>query len=307
MIRLAIRVRREQAELVLAELLELAPAGVEETEPDPETVEFAVYGAPGELPALPDLDAICAGSLVEISTSELPDDWHERWKDFHKPVVVPAAATMDPAEHPLTLRIRPPWDAPAPPPRSLETAVTQREIVIDPGQAFGTGGHASTRLCLELLLELLADGFAPGPLLDVGTGSGVLAIAGGMLGFGPLLGLDHEQESVQAAAENAHANGVELEVRHYDLRSVTLPWLGGDRDAPDGPLLMMANLLRPLLLVLCRALADPPDELVMGGLLVEEVDEVVAAFIERHGLRERRRVLCGDWAAVWLSARVGTE
>jgi len=310
-IRLAIRVRREQAELVLAELLELAPAGVEELEPDPETVEFAVYGAPGELPSLPDLDAICAGSLIEISTSELPDDWHERWKEFHQPVVVPAAAALDdPAEHPLTLRIRPPWDTPAPPPRS-PVASTQREIVIDPGQAFGTGGHASTRLCLELLLELLADGFRPGPLLDVGTGSGVLAIAGGMLGFGPLLGLDHEQESVEAAVANARANGLELEVRRYDVRSDPLPWLGEgegegeDAAAPGGPRLVMANLLRPLLLVLARAVHHPPEELITGGLLVEEVDEVAGAFAERHGMRERRRVVCGDWAAAWLSARVG--
>jgi ribosomal protein L11 methyltransferase len=305
-IRLAIRVRREQAELVLAELLELAPAGVEESEPDPRTVEFAIYGAPGELPALPDLDAICAGSLVEISTSELPDDWHERWKEFHRPVLVPADAEADPASHPLTLRIRPPWDAPAPPPpRTSGTAPTQHEIVIDPGQAFGTGGHASTRLCLELLLELLTDGHRPGPLLDVGTGSGVLAIAGGMLGFGPLLGLDHEQESVEAAAVNARVNGVELEVRRYDVRSDSLPWLGAADDAPDGPLVLMANLLRPLLLVLSRALHHPPDELVMGGLLVHEVDEVAAAFAERLGMRERRRVQSGDWAAAWLSGRPG--
>jgi ribosomal protein L11 methyltransferase len=297
-IRLAIRVRREQAELVLAELLELAPAGVEELEPDPETVEFAVYGAPGELPSLPALDAICAGSLIEISTSELPDDWHERWKEFHKPVVVPAGA-----EHPLTLRIRPPWDAPAPPPRSAAYS-TQREIVIDPGQAFGTGGHASTRLCLELLLELLADGFAPGPLLDVGTGSGVLAIAGGMLGFGPLLGVDYEEESVEAAVGNALANGVALEVRRCDLRSDPIPWLGEDSDdaAPAEPLLVMANLLRPLLLALSRAMSHVPDALIMGGLLVEEVDEVVGTLAERHGMREHRRVGSGDWAAVWLGA-----
>ena len=70
MIRLAVRVRREQAELVLAELLELVPAGVEEVEVGDETVEYAVYGAPGELPSLPDLNAAVGDALVEISTSD---------------------------------------------------------------------------------------------------------------------------------------------------------------------------------------------------------------------------------------------
>ena len=86
MIRLAVRVSREQAELVLAELLELAPAGVEEVHGEGGTVEYAVYGAPGELPDLPDVRAVVGEALVEISTSEIPDDWHERWKQFHRHV-----------------------------------------------------------------------------------------------------------------------------------------------------------------------------------------------------------------------------
>ncbi len=78
MIRLAVRVRRDQAELVLAELLELAPAGVEEVEIGADTIEYAVYGAPGELPSLPDLNAAAGDALVEISTSHTEDDWQER-------------------------------------------------------------------------------------------------------------------------------------------------------------------------------------------------------------------------------------
>ena len=89
MIRLAIRVPREHAEVVLAELLELAPSGVEELSGG-EHVEYAVYGAPGELPGLPDLRAMAGGALVEISTSEIADDWHERWKSFHHAVLVQA-------------------------------------------------------------------------------------------------------------------------------------------------------------------------------------------------------------------------
>ena len=78
MIRLALRVQREQAEIVLAELLELAPGGVEELS-DGDVVEYAVYGAPGELPDLPDLRAAAGAALVEVSTTEVADDWDERW------------------------------------------------------------------------------------------------------------------------------------------------------------------------------------------------------------------------------------
>ncbi|HEY3970898.1 MAG TPA: hypothetical protein VGL79_05815, partial [Solirubrobacteraceae bacterium] len=97
MIRLALRVRRSDAELVLADLLELAPSGVEEVELPASDggegmVEYAVYGAPGELPLLPDLQAAAGGALVEISTSEVADDWSERWKQFHQPVLIEACA-----------------------------------------------------------------------------------------------------------------------------------------------------------------------------------------------------------------------
>lgn len=297
MIRLAVRVPREQAELVLAELLELAPAGVEEVDTGEGTVEYAVYGAPGELPGLPDLDAAVGDAVVEISTSEIADDWQERWKQFHRPILISAPTPADGAARRLpALHVRPPWEAPSELPDD-----EVREIVIDPGQAFGTGAHASTRMCLELLLELAAEEPPAGPLLDVGTGSGVLAIAGAALGFEPVLGLDHELESVHAAAENATVNDVRIEVRRFDLRSQLLPWLDGP-DRPDAPLVMLANLLRPLLLELANTMPAAPAHLLASGLLVEEVDEIVDAFAARLGLRERERRTSGEWAAVWLSA-----
>jgi ribosomal protein L11 methyltransferase len=289
-IRLALRVRREQAEVVLAELLELAPAGVEETDLASEGIEYAVYGAPGELPSLPDLRAVVGGALVEISTSEVADDWQERWKDFHHPVLIPAPAGAVPALH-----VRPPWEEPSALARGHVC-----EIVIDPGQAFGTGGHASTRMCLELLLELAAAEPPRGPLLDVGTGSGVLAIAGALLGFGPVLGLDNELESVEAARVNADVNGVPIEVRRLDLRAHALPWLGQE-PAPATPLVMTANLLRPLLLELAASIPSAPAHLIAGGLLTHEADEIAAAFAERLGLRERERRRSGEWAALWLA------
>ena len=89
MIRLAVRVRREQAELVLAELLDLAPSGVEEVSVGSgDVVEYAVYGAPGELPALPELTAAAGGALVEVRSTEVADDWDQRWREFHRPLVL---------------------------------------------------------------------------------------------------------------------------------------------------------------------------------------------------------------------------
>jgi ribosomal protein L11 methyltransferase len=297
-IRLAIRVKRQQAELVLAELLELAPAGVEELSVGEDMVEYAVYGAPGEIPALPELDAVVGDALVEIATSEIPDDWSERWREFHRPVLIPAPSRPDGGPSALpALHVRPPWEAPS---GHTHTAVT--EIVIDPGQAFGTGAHASTRMCLELLLELAASEPPAGALLDVGTGSGVLAIAAAKLGFQPVLGLDHEQESVSASAENALVNDVQIEVRRFDLRSEALPWLG-EAVEQSNQLVMLANLLRPLLLELAATISVAPAHLVASGLLRDEVDEVAGAFAERLGMRELKRRESGEWAAVWLTAR----
>jgi ribosomal protein L11 methyltransferase len=282
-IRLAVRVPRERSELVLAELLDLAPGGVEEVSIDDRTVEYAVYGAPGELPGLPDLQALAGGSLVALSTSEVADDWQERWREFHRPVVIePPVGAGVPA-----LRVRPPWEPAASPDSAL------LELVIDPGQAFGTGAHATTRLCLELLLALRARGGA-GAVLDVGTGSGVLAIAAALLGFGPVAALDNERESVQAALDNAAANGVAITVARLDLRAEPLPASRG---------VVLANLLRPLLADLAGALAQQaPSHLLAGGLLEGELDEVTELFERRNGLVPVERRTRDGWGAIWLAA-----
>jgi ribosomal protein L11 methyltransferase len=296
-IRLAVRVRRAQAELVLAELLELAPAGVEELDVGSEAVEYAVYGSAGELPALPELEATVGDALVEISTTEIPDGWQERWKLFHRPILIEAPAALAGAEGGAPdLVVRPPWEAPRP-----RAGRVVEDIVIDPGQAFGTGAHATTRLCLELLLELASLGRSSGPLLDVGTGSGVLAIAGARLLFTPVLALDNERESVAAARENADRNSVDVDVRHLDLRSQPLPWIGAGW-RPLGSVVVVANLLRPLLLELEPKIVRRPAHLLAGGLLREEVGEIVTAFAARLGLRELQRRESGEWAAVWMAA-----
>ena len=266
MIRLAVRVGRADAEPVLAELLALAPAGLEERDVDGDTVEYALYGAEGELPALPDVRAAAGDALVEVRTSELPDDWQQRWREWHRP------ADVGP------LRVRPPWAAPRP---------GALDVVIEPGRAFGTGAHATTRLCLDLLV-----GIPPrGALADWGCGSGVLAVAAARLGWAPVAACDVEGVALDATREAAAANGVVVDATRCDLRRGGGPW------APT----VVANLVRPLLLDLAGGLDRVPDRLLASGLRAEEVDAVARAFA-RRGLVPRKRREADGWAAILLSA-----
>jgi ribosomal protein L11 methyltransferase len=269
LIRLAVRCRPDDAELVLARLLELAPNGVEE-ERGPDWVEYAVYGAPGELPDLGEAQAAVGASLVEVSSAEIPDDWADRWADFHRPIVV--------ADR---LRVRPSWCEPE------DGAI---DVVVDPGRAFGTGAHATTRLCLELLVELADRGEARGPLADWGTGSGVLAIAAAKLGWAPVSACDREPASLEAAAANSEANGVEVALERVDVRE----------QAPPAAPTVVANLTAPLLAACAERIGErPPATLVCSGMLGAEADGVAAALAEA-GLSEVERPASGDWAALLL-------
>ncbi len=269
MIRLAVRVAAEQAELVLAELLELAPSGVEERELDG-AVEYAVYGAPGELPALPDLEAAAGGALVQVSTEEIADDWAQRWRRFHRPLVLDRRLT-----------VRPPWEP---------AGDTPLDVVIDPGQAFGTGAHATTRLCLELMLDQTPPDDARA-FVDLGCGSGVLAIVAAQLGWAPVTALDNDPAAVAATRANANANAVELEARSFDLRA---------EQVPDCHL-VAANVLAGPLRTWAASQRQLPPSLILSGLLVHEADEVAAAFAAR-GRCERERRTRGEWAALVMSA-----
>jgi len=289
LIRLAVRCTPEQAEIVLAELIVLAPNGVEE-EQGPGYVEYAIYGGEGELPELGEIEVAAGDGLVEVVATEIPDDWADRWQDFHKPLLIGER-----------LWLRPSWEEPR------EGTI---DVVVDPGRAFGTGAHPTTRLCLEQLLELAESGEASGPLTDLGTGSGVLAIAAAKLGWSPVRGYDHEQPSVEAAAANAAANGVEIEVERINLRE-RLPEL-----APT----VVANMTAPVLKVVAEQLdgggsrgrasrslpavapggpPPAPSTLILSGLLPAELDEIAATFVP-IGLTEADRRLHGDWAALLL-------
>jgi ribosomal protein L11 methyltransferase len=172
-----------------ARMLELFPEGFEEAEA-PGGVELAAYtAAPGEQRLRRAFDG--------IASKPVPADWADRWRQFHTGVRVGR------------FWIGPPWEQPRAGPLT---------VVIDPGQAFGTGAHATTRLCLELLGSC-----EPGSLLDIGCGSGVLAIAAAKLRFGPILAVDSDPAAVEAARDNATRNGVALDVRKADALAEPLP------------------------------------------------------------------------------------
>jgi ribosomal protein L11 methyltransferase len=171
----------ERAEPARAIMLELFPQGFEEVDRENGGVELIAYtDASGE--------ERLWQAFGGAQASDVEEGWEDRWRDFHRPVQVGR------------LWVGPPWESPPDGARTL---------VIDPGRAFGTGAHPTTRLCLELLQD---DELGRGSVLDVGCGSGVLSIAAALLGYAAIHAVDVEAAAVEATRENAAVNGVELTV-----------------------------------------------------------------------------------------------
>ncbi len=226
-------------------------------------------------------------SGVEIGPAEAmpPVDWSEAWK-----------RGLGPIEISPRLLVRPPFSR-------VTLAPGQREIVIDPGQAFGTGTHASTRLCLEWIDALLADpprSAPPTRLLDVGTGSGILALAAVALGAESAFGFDLDPVAIEAAEEAARANGLAGAVRFARVPIEEVP------ATPAHPLIV-ANLLKRELLPIAGEIAErlaPGGSLVLAGLLEEDAAEVAARFAA-FGLVERERRVRDDAVGRWIAPRYG--
>jgi ribosomal protein L11 methyltransferase len=225
-------------------MLELFPHGFEEVD-DHGGVELVAYtDAAGE----ERLWHTFGGARAE----DVAADWRDRWKAFHHPVVVGP------------LWIGPPWET-APP------DVTA--VVIEPARAFGTGAHPTTRLCIELLLEL-----GRGSVLDIGCGSGVLAIAAAKLGFAPVVALDSDENAVDAARANATTNDVAVTASVADVLAADLP----ESDVA------LANITRPTLEQLAPRIRA--GRLVGSGYLPSDESEL-------PGWRHIRRVARESWAA----------
>jgi ribosomal protein L11 methyltransferase len=245
-----VRVPAGREEASRARLLELVPQGFEEVE-GACGLELAAYVAR-------EREVLVRAAFEDVSSEAVEPGWEDRWRDFHRPVRVAG------------LWIGPPWE-PAP--------VGEPVVVVDPGRAFGTGAHPTTRACVELLAGLVR-----GSLLDAGCGSGVVAVAAVRLGFAPVTALDLDPVAVEAARATAARNEVEVDLRQADAVADDLP-------AAD---VLVANIE---LRVVEALLARPPraSVAVTSGYLAQ--DEVSAP-----GWRRVERLELEGWAADVLVA-----
>jgi ribosomal protein L11 methyltransferase len=238
LIRLAIRVRADRAEMALADLLPVLAAGAEERAVDG-GVEYALYGLARELPGEDEIRALAGDAVLEVRSEPVPDGWERRWHEYLRPVQAGS------------LVVRPPWIGGA-----------ESDLVIDPGTYFGAGTHATTRLCLELL-QACEPG---GPLCDWGAGTGVLAIAAARLGWSPVSAVELEEGVIRA---NAERNDVEVDVVAGDLRRAA-PWAPTIVANLTRPLLLQLAPARSARFVLSGFLSDEADEIVAAFGLREE-------------------------------------
>ncbi len=144
-----------------------------------------------------DAGELALRKIYDVTSQSFAEGWEEAWREFHHGIVVGR------------FWIGPPWE---------EATDDVEPVVIDPGRAFGTGAHATTRLTLELLQKT-----GPGSLLDVGCGSGVLSIAAAKLGFRPIVAIDIDDDAVDITLANARVNGVELDAYRSDALADDLP------------------------------------------------------------------------------------
>jgi len=227
LLRVAVRVPPHEREQAIARLLDLAPLGFEESE-RPGEVELAVYtDLAGEMRLRAAFGAV-ESMLVEPG-------WEDGWRSFHEPVRAGE------------IWIGPPWLTPPP---------GEPTVVIDPGRAFGTGAHPTTRLCVELLA-----GLPRGSLVDIGCGSGVLAIAAARLGFGPVTAIDNDPVAIKATLANAAVNAVRLDA--YVVNALRDP-------IPRADVAVANVLLAPVEAILARLAATT---VVTSGYLTGEVPE----------------------------------
>ena len=249
----------------------LQPSGWQE-EDDGDTIVFwledgAEAGAADGLARL--------GAFGRLDAAPERPGWEDAWKAFHRPQVIGR------------LYVRPPW---------YPAREDLLDVVVEVGQGFGTGGHATTRQCLDEIQEV-----APGSLLDLGCGSGVVSLAALRLGFAPVWGVDVDPAAVRCAEENAARNGFASVFTAGDVTA-------GDCRLPEAST-VVANIALGPILRLARRFgagpgAEPPalraEHLLLAGLLVEQADEAAAAFVLYEELRRRRD---GEWALVHLTRR----
>jgi ribosomal protein L11 methyltransferase len=231
-------------------------------------------------PAPKEISALETG-LCEISTATPPairinrikrEDWAESWKKHFPPLRIGRA-----------LLIKPSWDKTRPAPGQVT-------VVLDPGLSFGTGQHPTTGFCLRQIMHFHLCG--GGSFLDLGTGSGILAIAAARLGFPAVEAIDNDADAIRVARANARLNGVAERIRFKEADLSKMPTTGGQKFD-----MVCANLTHDLLVSQQARIVSrlrPQGWLVLAGILTEQFADVRSAY-ERAGFRLRRTSLRGEW------------
>ena len=246
----------------------LQPAGWQEEDGGDTLVFWLADGAAEDAEAAAVLARL--GALGALVAESQEPGWETAWQEFHRPQTIGR------------VYVRPPWCEPEP---------GLLDLVVDAGQAFGTGGHATTRQCLQEIQAI-----APGSLLDIGCGSGVVALAALRLGFAPVWGVDFDPAAVAAAGENAARNGLSAEFGVGDATDASVV-------LPEADVVVANVALGPILRLAARfdgragGRALAPAHLLLAGLLVAQADEAAAAF---PAYRELARRDDGEWALVHL-------
>lgn len=267
----------DEAESLAFEVAECLAVGVQMTDRG-----FRFYVGPDERGSdwesriQPLLDEWCRNhpesDALRVQTEVIvEEDWADRWKAHFKPLRVGKS-----------LVICPTWEP-------FEPAAEDRLILLDPGRAFGTGHHETTRLCMEWL-EAWADEHNPGDLslLDLGTGSGILAMAAALLDFGQIVGVDSDEEAIEVARENLVVNGL---TERIALKVGTVDEIKGFYD------LALANIQAGPLVAMAGPLAGrirPGGVLALSGILVVQEQEVRTAY-EQSGMHFVERRSAGEW------------
>ena len=207
------------------------------------------------------------GARAEIAVGEIPDeDWRLAYRRHFTTERIGRR-----------LVVHPPWE-----PMPADGVV----VTLDPGLAFGTGKHETTRACLEYIDEHSAEG---GSFLDMGCGSGILSISAALLGYGPVEGFDVDEEAVQASIENAALNAAAVEYRKFALGR---PGNSAPAKKYD---FVAANILGPLLIRFADEITPYVGKrLIISGILTTLYPEVLEAYVSR-GFTEVSRRTYGEW------------
>jgi ribosomal protein L11 methyltransferase len=275
-------------ETIATFVAELTGNGVEIIDSESADTITVIGYLPADDPAGPDKIAAIRNCLRELAKQfpEYPEaglalaaiadeDWHRKWKEGFKPFHLSK-----------TMVIKPSWETYTPAPH-------EKVIEIDPGMAFGTGLHASTRLAMELLEEQLRDlPSPPAATLDVGTGTGILAIGAALLGCANITAIDNDPEAVSVARANVAANNLTAEIACS----------GAALDELSGPYtLILANIIHNTLVAMAPALTGllaPQGILIVAGILKGGQAENLTDKYGKFGLVRQKMRSSGEWSAL---------